>query len=90
MNFTKLLQARLSFRKIGMGTALALITLLLVIILGYQSIGENQRSTVWVTHTLAVISKIQTVETELNDRGRSQAQDLATALLQKQEEPCRQ
>lgn len=26
------------------------------------------------------------VETELNDRGRSQAQDLATALLQKQEE----
>lgn len=71
MNFSQLLSTRLSFRKIYIGTTVALLTLMMVIILGYQSIGENQRSSVWVTQTLSVIAKIQQVETEMNELGTS-------------------
>lgn len=71
MNFSDILKTRLSFRKIYIGTTLALFTLLMIIVLGYKSIGDNQKSVGWVTHTLSVISKIQKVETELNELGTS-------------------
>jgi two-component system, sensor histidine kinase and response regulator len=66
------MKKNLTLPQIYFGTFLALIILLVVIVLGYQSLGETQKSSVWVNHTLSVISKIQKLQSNVNALGVSQ------------------
>lgn len=52
-------------RHILIGSAVALFTLLAVILSGYKALDESQKSTEWVTHTLSAISEINKVETNI-------------------------
>lgn len=52
-------------RHIIIGTAVALLTLLSVIIFSYKTLNESQKSSEWVAHTLTAISEINKVETNI-------------------------
>ena len=53
---------RLSNKHIILGAASALSILLVVIILGYQSVTNSNKSSDWVNHTLGAIAEIGNIE----------------------------
>lgn len=62
----------LTQRHIITGSAIALVTLFVVILLGFKSLDQARDSSNWVNHTFAVISKIQKLQSGINELGTSQ------------------
>ena len=75
----RLLNSRLTFKKIYIGSIFSLSALLIVIVMGYTSINESRKSSEWVNHTLSVLAQLQKIESLINDLGKSERGYIITA-----------
>lgn len=64
--------ARLTFRRIYIGSIFSLVVLLAMIYLGYSSIHGSRTSNQLVRHTMEVITELQKIETLINELGKSE------------------